>query len=98
MLSSSSRLSVFEVSGMTCGSCAGRIDRALRALEGVHDAQVSHASGRAAVRHDPKVIDASALADAIGAAGYAVVGAATETAAPPDEAERPVSSCGCCVR
>jgi heavy metal translocating P-type ATPase len=63
------RLSV-PVEGMTCASCAGRVERALRALPGVADASVNLATERAeVVFHDPA--DAPAVASAVEAAGYA---------------------------
>lgn len=45
----------FVVSGMTCGSCANRVQRALRKQVGVQDAMVNFATGKAHV-----VLDAAA--------------------------------------
>jgi cation-transporting ATPase V/Cu+-exporting ATPase len=39
----------FTVEGMTCGSCAARVQRVLAKTEGVADAQVNFATGRAQV-------------------------------------------------
>ena len=41
---------VFDVSGMTCGSCAARIEKVLVEQVGVEDAAVDVASGRATVK------------------------------------------------
>ena len=40
----------FEVHGMTCGSCAARVQRILGRQDGVADAEVNFATGRAHVR------------------------------------------------
>jgi copper-transporting P-type ATPase V len=45
----------FTVEGMTCGSCAARVQRVLARTEGVADAQVNFATGRAHVSLDRPV-------------------------------------------
>jgi cation-transporting ATPase V/Cu+-exporting ATPase len=45
----------FTVEGMTCGSCAARVQRVLARTEGVADAQVNFATGRAHVNLDRPV-------------------------------------------
>jgi P-type Cu+ transporter len=62
------------IGGMTCASCASRIERKLNKLEGV-DATVNYATEEAAVRFDPNRVDVEALVAAVEATGY--------TAAPP---------------
>ena len=59
----------FLVEGMTCASCVRRVEKALRAIPGVSDAQVNLATERATVRHQPDVTDAQ-LAAAIDKTGY----------------------------
>ena len=59
----------FPVVGMTCASCAGRVERALDAVPGVASAAVNLASDTADVRGAG--LDAAALAAAVEAAGYA---------------------------
>ncbi|MBW8850275.1 MAG: copper-translocating P-type ATPase [Xanthomonadales bacterium] len=59
----------FPVVGMTCASCAGRVECALAAAPGVASATVNLASERADVRGEG--LDAAALAAAVEAAGYA---------------------------
>ncbi len=59
------------VEGMTCATCAGRIEAALCALPGV-SAQVNLAAERAEVRFDPARTTPQALATAIENAGYDV--------------------------
>ena len=39
----------FSVEGMTCGSCAARVERTLAESHGVADAEVNFATGRAHV-------------------------------------------------
>ena len=58
------------IEGMTCASCAGRVDRALRAVPGVEAVVVNPITHVADVR--PATVDARALAEAVQAAGYAV--------------------------
>ncbi|MGA0572589.1 heavy-metal-associated domain-containing protein [Variovorax sp. VNK109] len=39
----------FPISGMTCGSCVGRVEKALRAVPGVREVTVNIATERASV-------------------------------------------------
>ncbi len=55
------------VEGMTCASCVGRVERALREVPGVAEAVVNLATERATVRG---VADIGRLVAAIGKAGY----------------------------
>ncbi|WHU46525.1 heavy metal translocating P-type ATPase [Gordonia sp. L191] len=57
-----------DVEGMTCASCANRIERKLNKLDGVH-ATVNFATERAHVEH-PSDVDTAALIEAIRSAGY----------------------------
>ena len=61
----------FDVSGMTCGSCAARIQRVLSSYDGVQDAEVNFATGRAVVAGSGTV-DRQALIDAVAAIGYEI--------------------------
>ena len=58
-----------SVQGMTCASCVGRVEKALRAVPGVTDVTVNLATERATVDTDAATSDA-ALQDAIRRAGY----------------------------
>jgi len=71
-----------RVDGMTCGACAARVESALGAAEGVVDARVNFASGRATVLHDGSTDDA-VLRRTIQQAGYS----APERPESHDEAE-----------
>jgi cation-transporting ATPase V len=60
----------FKVEGMTCGSCAARVQRVLDRQDGVVQAEVNFATGRAQVALDPAaavaVPDLQAAVDRIG--------------------------------
>jgi P-type Cu+ transporter len=58
-----------ELEGMTCASCAARIERKLNGLEGV-EASVNLATERAAVRYDSERVAVHELVRAVEAAGY----------------------------
>ncbi|MGA9278875.1 heavy metal translocating P-type ATPase, partial [Ilumatobacter sp.] len=61
----------FDVAGMTCGSCAARIQKALENENGVESAAVNFATGRAVVSLAPvSSVDARTLAGVVRAAGY----------------------------
>jgi P-type Cu+ transporter len=55
--------------GMTCASCAARIERKLNKLDGV-EASVNFATEQAAVRFDPGLVGVDDLIRAVEAAGY----------------------------
>lgn len=58
------------VSGMSCASCSGRVERALQGVPGVLSAEVNLASERARVRVAAGTAGAGDLAAAVRAAGY----------------------------
>jgi P-type Cu+ transporter len=58
-----------SVEGMTCTSCATRIERKLNKLGGV-TASVNYATGKASVGYDPSVIHPGDLVSTVEAAGY----------------------------
>jgi copper-transporting P-type ATPase V len=60
----------FTVSGMTCGSCAARVERTLVKQEGVERAAVNLATERAVVAFDPALLAVDDLVAAVGKAGY----------------------------
>lgn len=57
------------VQGMTCGGCAGRAERALKAASGVAEASVNLATKKASVQFEPGHGPAAAI-EALQAAGY----------------------------
>ncbi|HEV7299442.1 MAG TPA: heavy metal translocating P-type ATPase [Tepidisphaeraceae bacterium] len=58
------------VNGMDCASCVSHVQHAIDKVPGVRSANVNLARGRAAVSYDPKLTDASNIADAITKSGY----------------------------
>ncbi|SDX50942.1 Cu+-exporting ATPase [Celeribacter indicus] len=75
---------VFDVQGMTCASCVGRLERALSAAEGVTGAAVNLAGETATVRYLSGTQDAASLARVIAAAGYGARARLDADAAPMD--------------
>ncbi len=73
------------IAGMTCASCAGRVEQALRAVPGVVSADVNLALEAATARFAPDAVEASALTKAVAQAGYAAA-PLRDDAAPSDEA------------
>ncbi|ODP31004.1 heavy metal translocating P-type ATPase [Pandoraea sp. ISTKB] len=58
------------IGGMTCASCAGRVEKALRNVPGVVEANVNLATERAAVRGVRGAVDIAVLTAAVEKAGY----------------------------
>ena len=63
------RRAALIVDGMTCSACVSRIERSLNAVDGVVEARVNYASGRASVACNETVTDAQ-LEAAVVSAGY----------------------------
>eukprot|EP01137_Pigoraptor_chileana_P013691 Opistho-2@67490 len=62
--------SSFTITGMTCASCVGSIERGLRGREGVSDVRIALIGGRGDVVHDPCIVSAEQLAEAIEDMGF----------------------------
>jgi Cu+-exporting ATPase len=60
------------VSGMTCGACATRLQKALARAPGIHSAAVNFLTERADVVFDPGTVNAVSIADAVAKAGFEV--------------------------
>jgi Cu+-exporting ATPase len=73
-----------KISGMTCASCVGRVERALKAAPGVLDANVNLATERATVRVLEGAADARTLTEAVAKAGYAAEAASASDATSED--------------
>src|SRR5207302_5320324 len=58
------------VGGMTCASCAVRVQRTLGRQSGVAAAGVNYATGQATVTYDPSVTDIDTLAGVVDHIGY----------------------------
>jgi Cu+-exporting ATPase len=70
------------IEGMTCASCANRIERKLNKVDGV-TATVNFATERASVDYDPQAVEPERLLQAVESAGY--------SAALPDAADAPAT-------
>nr|WP_186163427.1 heavy metal translocating P-type ATPase [Burkholderia gladioli] len=84
-----------RVTGMTCGGCARRVEKALAAVPGVAQAKVDLAATRAEVEFAADAqADAQALVAAVAAAGYQaerIEGDAVDLAAPAAPAPQPAA-------
>ncbi len=64
------------ITGMTCASCANRVERRLNRLDGV-SASVNYATEKASVDFDAATVRPEQLVAAVEAAGYGAVLGAT---------------------
>ena len=69
------------IEGMTCASCANRIEKRLNELEGV-EASVNYATEAASVEYDPGRVGPDQLIEAIEAAGYRAASPSADPAKP----------------
>jgi Cu+-exporting ATPase len=60
------------ITGMTCASCANRIEKRLNKLDGV-EASVNYATEKASVSYDAETVNAEELVAAVESAGYRTV-------------------------
>ncbi|HET8529171.1 MAG TPA: heavy metal translocating P-type ATPase [Gaiellaceae bacterium] len=77
------------IRGMTCASCASRIERRLNKLDGV-TATVNYATEKASVAYDADTVAAEQLVAAVEAAGYSAALPAAETAPAELDETRPL--------
>jgi Cu+-exporting ATPase len=85
-----------SVGGMTCSSCAARIEKKLNKLEGV-TATVNYATEKATVRYDPAAVALADLVATVEATGYTArlpqpPATSNATGDPGDEADRELSA------
>ncbi len=76
------------VGGMTCAACVRRVENALKKIEGVRDASVNLATGRATVTHAARWGGMDALAKVVEDNGYKFLGELEDLSADPAEAAR----------
>lgn len=60
----------FNIQGMTCASCVGRVERALKKVPGVKESTVNLSTEKANVIFDPEQVNPADLFSAVDAAGY----------------------------
>jgi P-type Cu+ transporter len=70
---------------MTCASCVGRVEKALRQIPGVIEANVNLATERARVRHSAEIVTTAMLEAAVEQAGYKARRLSAATASSDDQ-------------
>src|SRR5579884_121056 len=66
----SSATAQLAIGGMTCASCALRVEKGLKKVPGVTEAAVNLATERASVTYDPSLATLDALVQKVEATGY----------------------------
>ena len=61
------------IQGMTCASCVGRVERALKKVDGVNEVGVNLATEKASVSFDPEQVGVGGLLEAVETTGYTPV-------------------------
>jgi Cu+-exporting ATPase len=64
------KAATFGVTGMTCASCAGTVEGAIKGLPGIQEAAVNLATEKARVVYDPSKVSPEAIQKAVQEAGY----------------------------
>lgn len=64
------RETILDVTGMTCRSCVGHVNDALREIGGVSEVDVRLREGKVLVRHDADTAPVPRLIEALAEAGY----------------------------
>ena len=64
------QVQTLHITGMTCGVCISNVTRALVAINGVSNVDVSLTTGLALVQYDDNVTSVDALKLAVNEAGY----------------------------
>ncbi len=85
-----------QIEGMTCASCAGRVEKALARVPGVLEASVNLATEMADVRVVPGEVDAARLVAVVEKAGYGAIPVVAD-GAPSAPATTPRLSAGAAV-
>jgi copper chaperone len=63
---------LLKVTGMTCGGCTSNVTKALKAINGLGDIEVSLAAGEAIVQFDERLTSPEQLKLAVQRAGYGI--------------------------
>ncbi len=77
-----------KLRGMSCASCAGNIEEAIRSVPGVEACNVNFGAEQASVTYNPNQTNVAAIQDAVDAAGYSALPMQDDVLAPEDDAER----------
>ena len=70
MIARTSKKTTLRASDLNCPSCVNKIETALKAVDGVIDAEVKFATGRILVQYDPSTAAMEDLVGAVRSAGY----------------------------
>ncbi|HEY0729474.1 MAG TPA: heavy-metal-associated domain-containing protein [Pyrinomonadaceae bacterium] len=62
-----------KVEGMKCPKCSGSVAKALKATEGVEEAEVSSEKGEAVIKYDDQKLDETKLREVINKTGFKAV-------------------------
>ena len=62
-----------KVEGMKCAKCSSSVTKALKATEGVEDAQVSSEKGEAVIKYDDQKLSEAKLREVINSTGFKAV-------------------------
>jgi copper chaperone CopZ len=62
-----------KVDGMKCSKCSTSVSKALKATEGVEDAQVSSEKGEAVIKYDDQKLTETKLREVINSTGFKAV-------------------------
>ncbi|MBE5103712.1 copper-translocating P-type ATPase [Bacillus thuringiensis] len=62
-----------QISGMTCAACANRIEKGLKKVEGVHDANVNFALEKTKILYDPAQTNPQQFKEKVESLGYGIV-------------------------
>lgn len=62
-----------KVEGMKCAKCSASVTKALKATDGVQEAEVSSDKGEAIIKYDDQKLDETKLRDVINSTGFKAV-------------------------
>jgi copper chaperone len=62
-----------KVDGMKCEKCSSSVTKALKATDGVEDAQVSSDKGEAVIKYDDQKLNEAKLREVINSTGFKAV-------------------------
>ncbi|MCM3444235.1 heavy metal translocating P-type ATPase [Metabacillus halosaccharovorans] len=69
----SQKETTMQIQGMTCAACATRIEKGLKKIEGVEDANVNFALEKTNIKYDPEKTDIVKFKEKVQSLGYNVV-------------------------
>jgi len=64
---------IFDIGGMSCASCAQTIEKNLKAMNGVFNADVNIATDRGTVEYDPLELDKEEFVEIVKKSGYEII-------------------------